>query len=131
MNVRANATILVVDDDTLVRNLMRVFLDQAGFPVLAADDGAKGLTCFETHRNEVALLLTDIDMPRMNGLELAQRVREECPRMPVVLVSGSFSQFGGAPPTDYHLLEKPFGLRELVGVVEKALAIPLMAHGGR
>ena len=70
------ATILVVDDDCAVRTLMRIVLERAGYSVLVAADGEEGLHVFRQYHDRIALLLTDVMMPRMNGFDLADRYKK-------------------------------------------------------
>ena len=81
--------ILVVDDDDFVRMLVKAFLERAGYTVLSATDGASGLDFFQQNRTAIALLLTDVAMPNMNGLDLADRVLELDRKLPVLFMSGT------------------------------------------
>lgn len=67
-------TILVVDDNVAIRGLAEKFLERAGYSVATAADGSEGLRCYQEHQPSVVLLLTDVMMPNMNGLELAEHV---------------------------------------------------------
>ena len=68
-------TILVVDDSLSIRNLLQVVLQDAGYRVLLAEDGKDALKYFD--QDKIRLLITDLHMPVMNGLELIQHVRED------------------------------------------------------
>lgn len=68
----ANETILLVDDDTTVLRATREVLSSLGYQVLTAEHGIAALELFDTHADEIALLLTDIVMPKMGGIALAQ-----------------------------------------------------------
>ena len=110
-------TILVVDDNLLVRGLIKALLEPAGYAVAIAADGAGGLDFFREYRSKIALLLTDISMPKMNGIELADRVLELEPDLPVLFMSGgdrSVSRGLGC-------LAKPFTAPELVRRVSEGL----------
>jgi DNA-binding response OmpR family regulator len=63
-------TILVVDDNPDIRGLAKFFLENAGYTVVMAADGAEGLRFYRENQSSILLLLTDITMPNMNGLEL-------------------------------------------------------------
>lgn len=79
-------SVLVVDDDEAVLGLLRDLLDLNGFRVLGALSGRAGLDVF--HRDRIDLVITDIRMPQMDGLEVLKRVRERDDTVPVILVTG-------------------------------------------
>lgn len=106
---RPGVTVLVVEDERGIRELMKVTLEQAGYRVLVANDGNEAL---EIARGEQAidLLVTDVVMPRMGGFELRDRLLELRPSLPVLFVSGyapGQTRAGNLRPGDV-LLEKPF-----------------------
>lgn len=108
--------ILLVDDEPPVREYVKRILTREGFAVMEAADGLEGLHMVENMGCKMGLVLTDIAMPRMDGIALAQKVRELCPRMPVLLISGCAYPFG-SETAEYTLLRKPFmpsALREAV-----------------
>jgi DNA-binding response OmpR family regulator len=110
-------TILVVDDNLDIRAFAKRFLETAGWTVLTAADGEEGLRFYEEHHSSIVLLLTDVTMPNINGLELADRVLEIDSQLPVLLMSGDAR---GA----YRGLEcvaKPFRSAELVARVSYML----------
>ena len=111
------ATILVVDDDCAIRTLMRVLLEHAGYIVLVAADGDEGLHVFRQYQDRVALLLTDVKMPRMNGFDLADHVLESDPQFPVVFISGDELN----ADRGFGCIAKPFKADELIGRVYEAL----------
>src|SRR5712691_8314393 len=80
MNTEMNA-ILVVDDESAIRPVAESILVRAGYVVLCARDGVQGLRVFKQHQRTIGLLLSDVMMPNMNGLELANRVLELDSRM--------------------------------------------------
>lgn len=109
-------TILVVDDEDMIRNFVQAMLEHAGYKVLAADRAAAAISLFEKHREAVALLLTDVRMPGMSGVELAAHVRNLEPRLPVLLMSGtdapSAIAMKGSPGIGF--VQKPFTHYELL-----------------
>jgi CheY-like chemotaxis protein len=80
--------ILVVEDDAIVRNLVLLMLSKEGYAVLSANDGQEALEICEKFKDPIHLILTDIDMPRMDGLELAERLRKQRPEIKIVVMSG-------------------------------------------
>src|SRR5262245_12858109 len=79
--------ILVAEDDAIVRNLVRLMLSQEGYAVLTANDGQEALEICELFSDPIHLILTDVNMPRMDGLELAERVRKQRPEIKIVVMS--------------------------------------------
>jgi PAS domain S-box-containing protein len=116
-------TVLVAEDDTDVRELTLSVLTRAGYRVIIAVDGEDALAKASRHRGEIHLLLSDVVMPGMTGLELAEEMRRSRPALRVVFMSG---YAGDALGTDRWnattpLLLKPFAIRELESIVRGAL----------
>jgi CheY-like chemotaxis protein len=91
-------TILVVDDDSNIRRLVEVLLEDAGYSVLVAADGIEGINVFKRHQPEIALLITDVMMPNMNGFDLADSVLELDSDLPVIFMSGNICCACGPRP---------------------------------
>jgi signal transduction histidine kinase len=87
MNTQTRPIILTIDDDQSVRESLANFLEDFGFEVLQAGDGEEGLDVFAAHRPD--LVLVDLRMPRMDGLQVLARVRETAPEIPIMVVSGA------------------------------------------
>jgi len=85
---KATETILLVEDEDAVRNVIRKVLDKAGYKVLVAANGELALTCANDHPQPIHLLLTDVVMPKMTGRELAQRIVRSRPDTRVLYMSG-------------------------------------------
>jgi CheY-like chemotaxis protein len=119
-------TVLVVDDDEVIRGLVRAALRSGGYEVLLAADGSEALRVLYGESSTPALLLTDIEMPGMGGIELAARVTAERPDMRVLLMTGRPDSVG--PALDRAMvagvLLKPFTTDELRRAVARALGIP-------
>jgi len=109
--------ILLVDDDAALRKVVTALLEHAGYTVIAATDGAVGLACFQQNRTVIALLLTDVVMPNMNGLDLADRVLELDDKLPVLFMSGT----AGKADRGHGCVEKPFRASELLARVGAVL----------
>ncbi len=115
--------ILLAEDDNDLRRFLEKALDNAGYHVIAYDNGA---SAYDRLREEpFNLLLTDIVMPEMDGIELARRATEIDPDLKVMFITG-FAAVALNPdsqaPKDAKVLSKPFHLRDLVNEVEKMLA---------
>jgi two-component system, cell cycle response regulator CpdR len=81
--------ILLVDDESSVRDSLYTILERGGYEVLAAGNGPDGLTVFRQSRRPIDLLVTDYNMPQMSGLELARECSRLCGELSVLYVSGS------------------------------------------
>jgi len=114
-------TVLIVEDEPMVRMLAVDYLERAGFAVLEADCASDALKTLAGHQ-EVEVLFSDINMPGMDGMALAQRVHETSPKVRVILTSGR-----DAPsisiPGDGVFLPKPYFESEVTQLVQAALAI--------
>ena len=85
----SETVILLAEDDTLVRNLVRLMLSKEGYAVLTANDGLEALVICERFTDPIHLLLTDVGMPRMSGLDLAERVRKLRPDTKIIIMSAT------------------------------------------
>jgi two-component system cell cycle sensor histidine kinase/response regulator CckA len=114
--------ILLVDDDPLVNRSTRSLLQRRGYEVESAFDGVEALDCLE-RGTSFDLIITDVVMPRMGGLELVRQVRQRHPSMPIILISGySEEQEGSAKfPRDCPFLAKPFAWQDLAALIEKTV----------
>jgi CheY-like chemotaxis protein/anti-sigma regulatory factor (Ser/Thr protein kinase) len=121
---QAAGTILLAEDDPMIRNLVLQTLETRGYAVLTAEDGWEGIKVARNHRGRIDLLLTDVVMPGMGGAELAIAMKELYPEIQVVFMSGySRSQLEDeGVPADAALLEKPFTPDKVVSLVRKQMA---------
>ena len=123
-------TVLLVEDEEIVRNLVCELLTAQGYTVLEARDGREALETNERHQGRIDLLLTDVVMPRMSGREVADRLRERRPQTRVLYMTGyadhAIVQEGVLDPGT-ELLEKPFTFETLQHKVRSILDEPLAA----
>ena len=120
---QARKPILVVEDEPQVRTLLKTMLAESGFEVIAAKDGTGAFHELRIRGGDLGLLVTDVDMGRMNGIELAQSVRSEFPDVPILFVSGlpiPESELKKVAPGTL-LVTKPFTTAQLVQAVQKLL----------
>jgi DNA-binding NtrC family response regulator len=82
-----SARILIIDDEPILRESIATYLEDSGFETIQAGDGPEGLECFE--RRHPDLVLLDLRMPKMDGLEVLERIRERAPETPVIVVTGA------------------------------------------
>lgn len=122
IGIEERARILYVDDEPRLRRLVEVALIRSGYEVDTAADGAEAWEALQhVHYN---LLITDNEMPRLTGLQLAARARFAGMRLPIVLSSGSPDAFDGPSVARLRVatcLQKPFGVDTLIETVELAL----------
>jgi CheY-like chemotaxis protein len=116
-----HATILVADDDRDVRELLISCLESLGYRVLAASNGPLAIEMIETN-SDIELLMLDIAMPEMNGIEVAQVVSAKRPKLPVVFMTGYIGSTKLDGAEQQRLLKKPFTVAELTKQVKEALA---------
>ena len=104
----AQAVILLVDDEQLVRNFIGELLTYEGYEVLSAVNGQQALELSRSFAGSIDLLLTDIVMPKMDGLELASCIRRERPAVKILLMSGKSSGEIRIAGKQIEFLPKPF-----------------------
>lgn len=123
MAPEAMATILVVDDEFDIREMIETGLELDGYRVLTVDGGEQAIAVFVSQ--SVDLVISDIKMPSMDGVEMLARLRELAPMLPVIVASGYLAPetlekcmaLGGVT-----LVRKPFAFRQLAEAVQTALA---------
>jgi CheY-like chemotaxis protein/two-component sensor histidine kinase len=121
---RGSGTVLVVDDEPTVREVAAAILEDAGFDVLQAADGADGLRVFEAHADRIRVVLLDLTMPQLSGEQVCAAIAELRPDARVVLSSGYSEQdatrrIDGGSLAGF--IQKPYGPRELVAMMRQAL----------
>ena len=110
--------VLVVEDDAALRELYRNALHQAGFAVIAVDDGLTALRRLEVERPAAVVL--DLELPRLGGRDVHKELqaRRDMPKIPIVVVTGGDTT--GLDPRDFAcILRKPISPDELVAAVER------------
>lgn len=112
-----DTTILVVDDDLNLLGMVADFLADCGYRVRVAPDGMAAKEIIAADRERIDLVVTDIEMPRVRGDDLAVWIRETHPALPVVLMSGAAPEAPGTRLLPY--VAKPFRLGELLGSIEQ------------
>ena len=109
--------ILLVEDDLMVQKIVRLTLERDGYLVLTAENGEEALVVSRNYSGKIDLLLTDVCMPKMSGLQLCKRIIMERPDICVVLMSGTFDEENPG----YPCLRKPFGSTQLSEAVRSML----------
>lgn len=119
-----SALILIVDDDEVIARMGRDILLHLGYNAEVTLDAIEALRRFRMHRRDYHLLIADYGLPRMNGLQLAERVQSLCPGLPVILMSGY--DCAVSPETRDRcgisaILQKPFTIEEVRKAVNCSL----------
>ena len=114
------AYILVVDDESRMRKLLKDFLSAKGYKILEAEDGEKAIEVFEENRNKIKLILLDVMMPKLDGWSVLRKIRQES-NLPVIMLTARGEEqdelFGFALGVDEYI-SKPFSPKILVARVE-------------
>jgi CheY-like chemotaxis protein len=116
-------TVLLVEDEDVVRDLARRVLERSGYTVFACADGAEAVELAESHDGEIDLLLTDVVMPGLRGYEVASRVVATRPEIKILYMSGYAEEalVGGPGVGGSALIEKPFAIDALASRVREEL----------
>ncbi|MEW6067461.1 MAG: hybrid sensor histidine kinase/response regulator [Nitrospirota bacterium] len=121
MDVKKHDTILVVDDDPSARSFISTLLDKYGYPAVVCETGKEALSKLQT--NKIDIVLTDIMMPEMSGMELLENIRNSNPEVPVILITGH-ADFGIAVDAIkkgvFDFILKPYSPAQIIHSVEKA-----------
>jgi DNA-binding NtrC family response regulator len=113
-----------VDDELGVRHLICQLLQREGFATLEAGHGREALELLADRRSGVSLVLTDVRMPFMNGIQLEQAIRDEWPDLPVVLMSGEATRewiVRLVNESRLSIIRKPFACEELLETIRRRL----------
>lgn len=119
------AVILVVDDSTVIRTAVANTLAAERYEIIQADDGVNGLAAWEKDRARIALVISDVFMPRMDGLTMARELRKRSRTLPVVLMSSKLDEDSRwiAEEAGFRLLPKPFKDALLLELVARMLRL--------
>jgi DNA-binding response OmpR family regulator len=118
--------ILVADDNALIRNLVTLLMQQEGYFALSAADGHEGLELSRKYPGAIDLLITDMEMPRMNGTDLCGHLMEERPGIKVLVMSGKDISEIIRQNANMPFLPKPFNGETLQAKVRAILASPVL-----
>jgi PAS domain S-box-containing protein len=123
---RRTRTILIAEDEEIIRELLSSVLEPGGHRVILTADGQEAIDVVDSHRDEIDLALIDIMMPRRSGYDVYTEIRRGSPDMPIIMSSGlSDSQFPTAVTRDQNVrfIRKPYRFQELVRQVDRCLGI--------
>jgi two-component system cell cycle sensor histidine kinase/response regulator CckA len=125
--------VLVVDDEDVIRELLKSALERAGYRVLTASDGAEAISIFGRHQTEIAGVVIDMMMPYIDGATAIAMFRKTRPSVSVVAISGLPNQRDEAEKAGggrVSFLLKPFVVRDLVGELGRRLLVDGAAGPG-
>ncbi len=109
--------ILIAEDDSVIRELLNAMLSTAGYELVLATDGVEAVEAFKVHGDKVHLVLTDIGMPRMNGLEAIRIIRLISPTVPIMVLSiweeAEYKKIAEDNKVKEYM-KKPFDVHELI-----------------
>jgi len=119
-------TVLVVDDEAIVRSLAKKMVEIAGFSVLTANDGEEAVRVYCEHQTEIACVLLDLTMPKMGGEEAFRAIRQISPGVRVILSSGyseetATGQFAGLGLAGF--IQKPYQLDTMIATLRRAVGV--------
>ncbi|MBK6896689.1 MAG: response regulator [Alphaproteobacteria bacterium] len=121
------ARILIVDDEPGVIITLKTMLKVDGHEVVIAENGVSGIECLQTHKGSLDLVITDIQMPEMDGLQFISRLLDIAPDLPVIAISGGGNRLSNLDPLASlkdkisGTVRKPFTHDELFQAVNAAL----------
>jgi signal transduction histidine kinase len=119
---KGTGTILIAEDERALRRLSATVLRQAGYQTIEASDGQQALDLFNVHGRSILMVVTDVVMPRMGGIELAKRLRAIRPELPLLFVTGYVEQSEALHEQGTPVLLKPFSPDALLKSVAAAVS---------
>src|SRR5437660_4904847 len=121
---KSDVTVLIAEDEPVVRNMIRAIIQGAGYSFLVAVDGHEAMVLSRAYPDEIHVLLTDIKMPKMNGLDLAAEIVKERPAIRILVMSGEASDEIRKANINLPFLRKPFAPHPLLEKLEQVLHGP-------
>lgn len=119
-----NLTVLVVDDESRMRKLVKDFLAKKEFNIIEAEDGEKALKIYKEQKNKIDLILLDVMMPKLDGWSVLRQIRQENKKLPIIMLTARAEEqdelFGFELGVDEYI-SKPFSPKILVARVEALL----------
>lgn len=116
---------LIIDDEEALREVIVEVLSLSGIDSFMAENGAKAIELASQHKNEIGLLLIDLFMPDLSGIETYQQLCKVLPAIPVIFMSGLNNDqelFSSLNRDNYIFLKKPFSIEALIETVSNILA---------
>ena len=124
--------ILIMDDEATVRHLAQTTLQNYGYRVVTAMSGLDGITTFEEYQHEIKLLVSDTDMPLLDGIAAIRAVQKLRPEIPIIITSGNQhdkTQLGRIDTAHLAFLEKPYTIEQLLNAVAHGISLASQPAG--
>ena len=125
-------TVLLIDDEPFIQDIVGMMLEGLGYEVLLAADGSEGVRLVATHRNKILLILCDLSMPGMDGWQTISAIRQIAPELPVILASGYAIEEQVQrkyPDQPWMIMQKPFVYDELERILRRVRGEAEMVSG--
>ena len=130
--LHGRGTILIVEDEQLMLRLLDKFLSQQGYQVLVASDGEAAIEVYRLHKLEIDVVLLDVGLPKLTGLDVLLKMKEENPDVRVVIATGYLAPKMKTEMLRVavkHFIDKPYVLSELVETLQSLIDAPLAPSG--
>ena len=129
---QAPQTILLVEDEEMLRDLGVTVLESEGYHVIAAKDGMEAVTLFETHRDDIGLVVCDLGLPRLGGREAFLKMKESNPSVRAIVASGYLepmirSEMLKAGVLD--TIQKPYDFNDLLAKIRSVIGPEVRSNG--
>jgi len=128
-NLAAGGIALIVDDEEVLRKALDSILASYGFTSLLANDGVEGIELYEKHQGEIEIVIIDMNMPRVDGSKVFERIRKDGDSIPIIMTSGNDDiqalPFSDGEKENCDFLLKPFGLADVKQVVDRFAGKPV------
>jgi CheY-like chemotaxis protein len=125
-------TVLLIDDEPFIQDIVGMMLEGLGYEVLLAADGSEGVRLVATHRNKILLIVCDLSMPGMDGWQTISAIRQIAPELPVILASGYAIEEQVQrkhPDQPWMIMQKPFVYDELERILRRVSGEAEMVSG--
>ena len=122
---RGEGTILIVDDEAIMRDVARSVLEECGYKTILAEDGGEALRIFGERKDEIDMVLLDVIMPKMSGRQVYKEMKKIDDGVKVLFASGFWQDGEDEPapgPDDAHFIQKPYTIQALAEAVRKRLS---------
>ncbi|MGD0037696.1 MAG: response regulator [Bacteroidota bacterium] len=122
--MNSHDTVLIVEDEENLRDLLRMMLEESGINVLEAVDGMGAVEVFAAHKDEIGVVLTDLGLPRLGGWEAFLKMKEINPELKGILASGFFNpdvrtEIIKSGAKDF--VQKPYNSEQIVAIIRNLL----------
>ncbi len=121
---KGTETLLLVEDESFLSTLTKTLLESEGYHVLTAEDGERAVQVYTAHQKEISLVLTDVVLPGMNGVQVVQSIRKLTAAIPVIFITGSVDKdfnekINMLQPCS--VIQKPFDMRGIVAAIRSII----------